>query len=284
MAEQEKEKKAQVEWSFSFDKLSDSINEQLKKMGVGDEEVKTAHFEELVGGAASAQIELVLSVGQVTIRPAAEPDKLFEADLKYVGEIEYSVTGDVTKTIHLGQKKSPHAPGPFKGTLARFVNREELKWDIALGTSVPLSIEIDGGVGETHADLSGIPLKRLDIDWGVGELRVTLPSTDERYAVRLNGGVGASDVTVAPGAALTLDLNGGVGGMVLRVPANTAVRLDTEGGLGGISVPNTYRRVKGSDGFLNFSGVWETEGFSLANSQVTVKYRGGVGGLKVISG
>ncbi|MBZ0289665.1 MAG: hypothetical protein K8I30_18730, partial [Anaerolineae bacterium] len=98
----EQKSKQTVEWSFSFGDVGDSISKTLKQMGV-DGEIKTAQFSEPVGGATSARVRLDLSVGKMVVRALTEPDKLIEADVRYIGEVEFSVSGETDKVVRLGQ-------------------------------------------------------------------------------------------------------------------------------------------------------------------------------------
>lgn len=274
------DKNYKTEWSFSFEKIGDSINKMVGSIKVSDEEVKTAHYSEPLGNTASATIRLAFSVGEVVVKTIDEPDKLFEADLKYVGEIEYSVSGEEEKTIRLGQKRGDIVR-PMKDALGWISNREDLRWEIGINPHVPVRLDIDGGVGATRLDLSGLHLTNLDIDGGVGETNVSLPATGTSYDVDIDSGVGGINVKIAEGAALKLDISGGVGGVNIQLPESAAASLRVTTGLGGVSIPARFARVKGGSDFISKSGVWETSGFALAQQQIVISYHGGVGGFKI---
>ena len=104
----------------------------------------------------------------------------------------------------------------------------------------------------------------FEVDGGVGETFLNLPTTGSRYGVKLDGGVGATHITIADGAALNLKIDAGVGAVDIHLPATAAVRLEGDGGVGGVSVPPSFNRVRGSGSFIGAGGVWETTGFSLA--------------------
>jgi hypothetical protein len=281
MSEQ-KPKNYTTEWSFSFDKLGDSLNDLVNSIKISDEEVKKAQYAEVIGSATAAHIHLGLSVGEVNIQPAASADNLFEADITYVGELDYQVSGDADKQIHLGQR---HMEGdiikPVKDILNRLVKREDLRWTVGISPDLPIALTVDGGVGAARIDLSSLKLTSLKINGSVGETRLILPNTEASYAVSFDGGVGSTHITIAEGAAPKLKLNGGVGEVTLDVPENAAVHIEVNGGLGGVDFPERFARVKGGDDFISKSGVWETAGFALASQQITVHFNGGVGGLKV---
>src|SRR5215470_9876633 len=132
MSEQPEKKKV-VEWSFSFEKLGDSINEELKKIG-SSEEVKEAHYAAGLEGAISATVELDLSIGQTTIKALENSDNLFEADVKYTGEMTFEAQGEAQKYIHLAQKRTGAdvITAPLKDVVNRLANHEDLRWDVRL--------------------------------------------------------------------------------------------------------------------------------------------------------
>jgi len=276
----EQKSKSVIEWSFSFGDLGDSIQQSLRHLGV-QEEVKTARFSEALGGATSASVRLDLSVGKMIVRPLADSDNLIEADVRYIGEIDFNFSGEAEKRVRLGQKNIPSVVAPFKAVLGMVANRDDLRWDIALSPNLPLDLDIHGGVGVAKLDLSGLQLKRLKLDGGVGETQLTLPAMPSAYPVDIDGGVGETTVTLADGAAAQMRVDGGVGGVKIRLPGTAAARIEVQGGLGGAKLAPRFRRIQGGDDFIGSSGVWETEGFALAAQQIVIAFHGGVGGLKV---
>ncbi|MBE0689872.1 MAG: hypothetical protein IH587_07100, partial [Anaerolineae bacterium] len=99
------EKKYKTEWSFSFEKLGSDIGDFVKSLGIGDEEsVKEGEFNAPIDGAQSAHVRLDCSVGKCIIRPLTNLDNLIEADLTYVGDINFVVSGEAEKSVTLSQK------------------------------------------------------------------------------------------------------------------------------------------------------------------------------------
>jgi len=286
MSEQNpQDKKYVTEWSFSFDKLGESINKMLGSMGVSEADVKKASYSEAVGGAIASRINLGPAVGQISVQALDESDNLFEAEVSYVGEIEYAVTGDTEKTIKLGQKSgfiSGNIGDQVRAMLNQVANREDLYMKVGLSRNVPVALHVSGGVGVSRLNLAELKVTDVALNGGVGETFLNLPVGESRYGVKIGGGVGATHITVGEGAALNLRIDGGVGGIDIHVPADAAVRLETEGGLGGVSVPTHFNRVKGGSGIVGMDGVWETTGFNLASSQIYIHFKGGVGGLKIV--
>ncbi len=244
----------------------------------GNYEVETAAFSEPVGDARSAEVTLNLSVGRATVTALNDSTALIDADLTYVGEVEFQAEGETDKTIRLGLREGFNGfnfTGPFDffGWLG---SEDELHWDIGLSPDVDLRLAINGGVGEANLDLSGLQLTALDANIGVGKINLILPAASG-YTAQVDGGVGEVDITIEEGASLTLDINSGVGGVSIDVPDGAAVRLEADPGLGGVETPGWLALVSGDDD----DGVWETEGFSRADSRITITFDGGIGGLTI---
>jgi hypothetical protein len=276
----EQKTKQVVEWSFSFGDVSESIQNSLRQLGV-DGELKTSHFSEPIGGATSAHVQLNLSTGKMILRALAEPDNLIEADIRHIGEVEFSATGAAEKTVRLGQKSMPSLVGPLKDFFNSISNHDEMRWEIGLAGSIPLDLNIHGGVGTSKLDLSGLQIKRVKMDGNVGETNLSLPAMPEAYDVDIHGGVGETTVNVAEHAAIRMRVHGGVGSIKLRLPENTATRIEVQGGLGGAKFAPRFTRVKSGGDFISSSGIWETSGFSLASQQIVISFKGGVGDLRV---
>ena len=68
----------------------------------GDVEVKTAELEAPLDGATSSSVKVDFSVGRanVTALPAVTGN-LFEANIAYVGEYEFEVTGEADRRVKL---------------------------------------------------------------------------------------------------------------------------------------------------------------------------------------
>lgn len=293
-----KEKRYVTEWSFSFDKLSEQISDFAKSVGVkGEEQVKTDHFEAPLGTAASARVRLDLTVGRSTVTPLADSANLIEADLTYVGEIDFNVGGETEKVVSLSQTRA--TADWFRNIFGWIGSGQELHWDIGLTPQIPIDLEIHNGVGQCQFDLSTLQLSALHINGGAGEIRATLPAG--QYPVRIDSGVGQTNLTIPSGAVIELNMGagtgeinldigadtdvtarirGGVGAVNVRLAETTAARVEYSPGLGGAHVNSRLYRVKGGDGW-NQGGIWQTSDYDTADHKVYIRFDGGVGGLNV---
>ena len=278
------DKKYKTEWSFSFDDIGKKINDTINSI-VNDEgvDVQEAHFEAELDGAQSAKVNVDLGLSLLNVSALdADSTQLATADITYVGDVQFDVSGEAEKTLNLTQK---HPKRDVVGSLKRAVKsmsmREDIKAELRLSPAIPLNLDIDAGVAPSTIDLTGLTVNSLDLDCGVGTMNLTLPHSDTDYRASIESGVGSTDIVVPDATPLHLDINAGVGSINLYLPDNVAARLTVNGGLGGVSIPDYFDKVQSGDEFITKSGVWETAGFAVAEKQVFVDFSGGVGNFKV---
>ncbi len=274
-------KEYKTEWSFSFDKIGDQLNKMIGSFS-DEQEVHMASFSEPISGAVRAVIDLDISVGESTIKALTASENLIEADVTFVGEMVFDASGTETRTITMKQKRNGNAvTSTMKKAFGAIANRDDLRWDVRLSPDVPLELDIDAGVGLVHADLTGLNLVSLSYDGGVGKHELILPSSDRRYAVEIDGGVGEVNVTLPENTDADIRIDGGVGAVRLHIPGGVAVRFKVESGLGSVNMPKYLIPLKSKDEIISKSGVWQTPDFENAPRQITVKYDGGVGAFSV---
>ena len=241
-------------------------------------EVKLDSYSEPREDAASASVQLDLSVARTTISTLADAGELFTAEVSHVGDLEYQVTGQAEKHISLSENN----PSVING--ANFLSGlfqddgENLYWNIGLNPDIPLDLNINSGVGQGNFDLSDIQLTGLNINGGVGQINLQLPSVESAYDVDINNGAGELNVSITEDAALNLNINGGVGNVTIDVPDSVAVHIEGKNGIGNISVPSGFQRLSDAD---SEQGVWESLNFDEAARQIFINYEGGVGNLTV---
>ena len=241
-------------------------------------ELVTERFTENIGNATSARIDLDLAVGKTTLDALSDPNTLIDAELTYVGEINFDVRGDKQKTINISHRDPSFG---FNWSWITDTDTKRAWWDIGLSPEIPLTLNIDGSVGQSIIDLSGLQIEDLDIHGDVGDFDITLPATEKAYDVYINGGVGAFEVVLEKGAAVNLTIDGDVGEFVIDVPADAAVRVNADVDIGNINVPSNFVRLSSGDDLVGESGVWETPGFDQADVRIVIVFNGGVGDLIV---
>jgi predicted membrane protein len=236
-------------------------------------EVQTQTFSETIDDAQTAVVNLNLSLGDSTVTAGSGND-LISADLRYLGDVEFDVSGGSERVVTLSNEV-----GPNSGSFSFFpffnfgTDSPDLGWDVLLTPTIPLTLNVSGGVGNNTLTLDDLQLARLTLNGGVGNTEVLLPALENEYRVDISGGVGETDVTIAEGAAVVIDIDGGVGNISIDVPADAAVRLDADGGVGNINVPGGYTRISGEGD----NGVWESEAYQDAAVRIEITVDGGVG-------
>lgn len=235
-------------------------------------------FSEPLGDATSARIDLNVGIGDATIRALTDSANLFDANIKHIGEVDFTVSGESEKTISLTQRGGQSFGPDFLGF--GFGGGDQLFWNIGLSNSVPLNLRINNGVGRSQIDLSQLQIANLSINAGVGEVDLRLPRMAESYNASINAGAGELRITIADGAALNLSISAGVGEVRIDVPDTAAVQITRNGGLGGTNIPPNFTEVISGERPGDRS-VWETAGFDSAERRIVISFDGGVGSLNI---
>lgn len=276
----------------------------------GDLEIQNMSIDEPLGDTQSADVRLDLSFEQTSIRTLdAGSDSLLEADIDYLGDLTFDVTGGRNKSIRLRQDVVTAGIFPPPG-----LNTRDMRWDIALNPDVPTDLQVDAGSGPVEMDLAGLTLTALEIDGGSGPVTLSLPAGGP-YDTEIDVGSGSFDVELAQGASTTMDvrggsgpfrfasgadaevrfegdvgsgpfeftlaegtngtfeLGGGSGPVRFQLPADAAVRVEVrDGGSGRVSLPNALVQVERGDDDDD-TGVWETENYSRATNRIEIIIR-----------
>ncbi len=252
-------------------------------MGKGSKvEIKHEHYTAPIGNATSARVKLSLPIGETTIREVDDATTLIDADMNFVGEMVFGVQGEAEKTVNLSQTGDSWRNW-MNPTNWNWEATKQLRSTISLNKALPIVLDVHGGVGQSHVDLSRLHVNDLDVTGGVGEILLTLPASADSLDVRTQVGVGRMELTVPTAINLNARIKGGVGETSIRLPADAAVRLEANSGVGDVNVGPRLQRVSGdSGGFgLGKDGVWETPNFSSAATRMNIHYDGSVGQLIV---
>lgn len=182
-----------------------SITGMLACVKVG-ELVEDTHTVQL-GAAESVELELDMGAGELVLYGGA--DDLMEGYFRYnverwQPEIDYYIS-DRKGILEIQQGKSSGIP----------VGNTRNKWDISLSNDVPIDINIDFGAGKGKLDFRGLKLKSLDIEMGVGSLKVDL---SDEWTQNLD-----------------VDIEGGIGSATVYLPEDIGVRVNVEKGIGSVN-------------------------------------------------
>jgi hypothetical protein len=130
--------------------------------------------------------------------------------------------------------------------------------DVRLSRSVLWDLEIDTGVVDLNADLSGLAVSSVEARSGVSQVTLTLgdvPAGIEEVPVRVRGGVA---------------------NFTLRVPRDVPVRIDAEAGLTNLSVDRDIPRISGEN------RVWMTPGFP-GTGGYRIRLEAGISNVEVVT-
>jgi predicted membrane protein len=126
-------------------------------------------------------------------------------------------------------------------------------WDLRFNDNVPLDLNIHFGVGEANLKLGSMSLRSIDMNMGVGEVKMDLRGQPKRsYDVKLHGGVGEATI---------------------YLPNNVGIEADAQGGIGGIS----------ARGLRKEEGRYINDAYNSAKTKIHLEVKGGVGQINLIA-
>lgn len=197
-----------------------------------------------LGDAESVEVFLDTKIGNFVVQGGASGlmDAVFTYNIEeWKPSVDYDESGSKgVLTLRQPDLKSKNVP-----------NEARNEWDISLTGDVPVSIFLDSSVSEVRLDLSGVILDRLDVDQGVGSVKIDLGPQISRDA--------------------DVNIEGGIGEVVLTLPEAVGIRVDSEMGLGSFEAPGLFRR----------GGAYVNDAYGTAEISVEVEINAGIGSVKV---
>lgn len=194
--------------------------------------------------AKSVNVSLDASAGEFNISGGSS--HLLDADFSYsdsyeTPRVEYNVSDGVGHLSISQDDQSTHF-----GTTHN-------DWNLRFGNDVPLELKVEMGAGRGHLRLRDVPVTRLDMSMGAGQ--VDLDLTGDRK----------SD--------LVADLEGGVGQVTVRLPSKVGVVVQASGGIGTV---NAHGLRHNDDEYTN-------DAYGKTPATIHLKIQGGVGQITLIS-
>jgi hypothetical protein len=196
-------------------------------------------------GSERLHLDLHMGAGELKVRGGAT--KLARADFAYnvdqwKPEVTYRTLGGACD-LTIEQPGNNHT----------HIGDTTYTWDVQLADDVPTELTAHLGAGEARLNLGSLSLRRVDVEMGVGEVRMDLRGTPKHdYDVRINGGVGEATV---------------------HLPKDVGVYASGSGGIGDIHTEGLHRQ----------GDHWVNDAYSDAKVRIHVDVHGGIGQINLIA-
>jgi hypothetical protein len=198
-----------------------------------------------LGGISRAEIHLDSNVGDIAIRAGETADQLISGKVTegHGSQVyqDYSVHGD-QGTYTLRESGTYVVVGSGLG--------EEHTWDLSLTRTIPIAFYFNQGAGASEINLAGLQINGLNVNFGVGQTHVILPSTGNFNA----------------------KIDGAIGQIVIDVPKGVGVRIESGLALGNNSIPNSYHKA---------DRVYTSPGYESSTNRMEIKVDLAIGNITV---
>lgn len=240
-----------------------------------------------------------VSFGSISIK-RGDQDKIAsidyseEEDAKQKLFISYDISNE-TGTLYIKLKESTHFWGDDDDGHG---NNRHL--DIKLGTTIPISFELELGAGKGDIDLTDLQVKDVKISTGASSVTMKCSKSNPIFANDISIESGVSKFTAVNLCNLNfhnLKFSGGVGSYKLDFDGKLrqSAEAQIEVGLGSINVyvPKTIpTKLVYDDNWLSSfkldddfektrTGVYETNDFQEASKRLTIRMESGLGSVRI---
>lgn len=171
-------------------------------------------IDEPLDGVEQAELEINFPAGRLEIDRLSDSSSLIKGDLEL--STSQKPTWDLSRS---GSQASMTLSYPRGGNWPQNWQRGD-EWQLSLSPKVAFSLDANLGAGEAFLDLTGLDIRELRVEAGVGRSTVILPNEGD----------------------MTASVNGGVGQMTIEIPEGMAARIDVSRGIGNVSVAGRYER------------------------------------------
>lgn len=208
--------------------------------------METVQIRQPLGDATRADVTIDPVVGTLRLKPAAEAANLVDGEIRKGKneDIEESLSppgSDLTYSLGTGEWSWGAFPGAWD---------QSRVWELGLSPGASLALSSDMAVGDASLDLTGLTIEDLNVEMGLGRIKVVLPATGQ-FSAKLSQGLGVLEIVV---------------------PAGMAVRIETDTGLTTHQIP---------DDLVKNEEVYTSPGFASADNRVEIEASVGLGTLAV---
>ncbi len=273
-------------------------------VAVGLELILDTPFKE-IGRTTEKELKVVLSSSFGSLHVSkGESEKILIADAAAGNssdprmEIDYDIRNRIGyMDIVLGENEGDHERG--KGSF-KISNFDGGTWYLKFSNTVPISFDVELGVGNGDFDLSGLQVKDFTLSTGASDVSLSFDEPNKTFIenlsiesgvskfnghklgnanfkrFRFQGGVGA--YTLDFGGNITsevdVDVDVGLGVMTIIIPSNVGARLFYE--------KSWVSRLDCDRDFLSVSdNEYETENYDSAEGKMNIRIDSGLGSIKV---
>ncbi|MBN1440318.1 MAG: hypothetical protein JW929_13000 [Anaerolineales bacterium] len=125
-------------------------------------------------------------------------------------------------------------------------------WDMRLNESIPMTLDLETGAGESRLDFSTLKAEDIRLKTGASSTEMTLPARAGKIRVQVSSGAAS---------------------VVLRIPDGVAARIAVESGLAGISVDQNR--------FPRSGKGYQSADFDRAENAADIRIETGVGAVEI---
>ena len=188
-----------------------------------DADADTYQINEPLDGAISAEINIRAGIAELYLDSGAVGGPLLSGEVGLIPGEELGLTRDE----HAGGVRLELA---VVGSASRSMTSGQETWNLIISPEIPLTLELEAGIGKAELDLSGLWLDSFNYRGGIGSAQITLPQ-EGNFAGRVVSGEGEATILI---------------------PAGLVVRIETQRGLGTVEVAGLERVGR---------GIYQTPGF-----------------------
>jgi hypothetical protein len=233
----------------------------------GDLTVETRTLD--LEGAERVHAEIEMSFGTITVGGGSRD--LLDAEFIYNVKdwkptIEYKVDDDLGELA----LRQPESKGR---TFGRGIKYE---WNLTFGDEAPLDLMMKIGAAECRMDLEGVPVSRLDVTFGAGDVDIVIGDSRTLRDMDVEAGAGDVRVDLRGDWAVDLDarIKAGVGRVTVDLPEDTGVRVETSKGIGKVSLSGL--RQKG--------GYYVNDAYGKTDVELDIRVEAGIGAIELRAG
>ncbi|MGQ0815509.1 MAG: toast rack family protein [Gemmatimonadota bacterium] len=238
-------------------------------------------------GEDALRVSVEYGAGRLLVAPG-QANALYKATLRY----------DATRFRPVTQYQDNHLRIGVEGGSIKGRNLKSGQLDLAIGTSVPLELDLKFGAVQAEMELGGLRIREARIATGASETHINVSKSNPEKCTRFDIDVGAAEFDARGLGNLnceTIDVDGGVGDVTLdfngawRVDANVSIDM----GLGSLTlrVPRGLGVQVRKDGFLaSFDSqglikrgdVYYSENWESATKRASFKINAAFGAIRVV--